>query len=90
MNAPCRVSVDLQRNEAEQLLSDEAEQAFDEFDDDLMHDLLGNERMAKPVQDLLIALRQHEKYRGGLTADEIVPMLQALRKACAEQWNAQQ
>lgn len=73
-----------------------APQPFDENDDDLMHDLLGNKRLAEPVQALLIALSQIDATRDsfGLNAERTVacllPKLRALRQACYEEWRDEQ
>jgi hypothetical protein len=54
---PCRVSADLARYEREQR---DAEQIrFDEYDDALFQDICG-ERLAKPVQELLLSLHHIE------------------------------
>lgn len=69
---------------------------FDEWDDAMMHDLLGSDLLAKPVQDLLIALSQTDitKNSFGLDAERFVqfiyPKLIALRDACKEKWSINQ
>lgn len=66
-------------------------QPFDENDDDLMHDVCG-ERLAKPVQGLLLTLAQIEKTMGSFGLDDriamkaLLPDLRALRDACKETW----
>lgn len=66
-------------------------QPFDPWDDDLMHDVCGK-RLAKPVQDLLIALSQFDMTKDsfGVNAEQAVrfiyPKLVALREACKEEW----
>lgn len=86
---PCRVSADLARHDRS--LRDTTQQTFDAHDDDLMHDIVGNDRLAKPVQDLLIALSQIDltKDSFGLNAELavkfLVPKIEALRHACIEE-----
>lgn len=72
---------------------------FDECDDDLMHDVMGNERLAKPVQALLITYRQiklsHDSFgeehtNAKLAIDALMPLLKALREAVKEQWLEEQ
>lgn len=63
---------------------------FDEWDSAMLHDLLGSDLLAKPVQDLLIALSQIDitKDSFGLDAERtvqfLIPKLKALRAACVE------
>lgn len=73
--------------------------SFDIYDDDLMHDVMGNERLAKPVQGLLITLDQINMTHGSfgkeamnaqVAMDAIVPLLKALRAAVKEQWQEDQ
>lgn len=70
-------------------------QPFDETDDDLMHDLLGNERLAAPVQALLITLSQIDLFENSFGLDKakafdaILPDLIKLRAACKEEWEDQ-
>lgn len=70
-------------------------QEFDEYDDALMHDVMGNERLAKPVQALLITYRQiklshasfGEEFTNARAAmDALMPLLKALRTAVREEW----
>ena len=68
---------------------------FDEFDDDLMHDVCGS-RLAKPIQALLITLSQIDMTKASfgepdskLALKKIIPELTALRKACVEEWRDQ-
>lgn len=69
-------------------------QQFDEWDDGIMHDVCGPS-LAKPVQDLLIALAQFDMTRDsfGVNAAETVkfiyPKLVALREACKKEWSDQ-
>lgn len=72
---------------------------FDEYDDALMHDVMGNERLAKPVQALLITYRQiklshasfgEEFTNNKLALESLMPLLQALRAAVREQWQEEQ
>jgi hypothetical protein len=68
---------------------------FDAFDDDLMHDVLGNDRLAKPVQALLILLWEIEATKGSFGTDDgalaraVLPKLIALREACRDEWRDQ-
>lgn len=82
--------------DAAERLSDKATEAlkFDEYDSDLMHDILGNERLAKPVQDLLISLGQIEIANASFGADpklafaRLIPQLRELRDACIAEMRA--
>lgn len=68
---------------------------FDPFDDDLMHDVLGNDRLAKPVQALLMLLWEIEATKGSFGLDDgalaraVLPKLIALREACKDEWRDQ-
>ncbi len=68
---------------------------FDEHDDAMMHDILGNDRLAKPVQALLILASQADMTTDsfGLNAERFVrsvlPLLKNLRSACREEWEDQ-
>lgn len=69
---------------------------FDEWDDAMLHDLLGSDLIAKPVQDLLIALSQIDitKDSFGLDAERtvqfILPKIKAFRDALVEKWSRDQ
>lgn len=74
------------------------DQVFDEWDDDLMHDVMGNERLAKPVQALLITYRQIKlsldsfgpeatNYKAAVEA--LMPLLKSFREAVKEEWEEQ-
>lgn len=69
---------------------------FDEWDSAMVHDLLGSDLLAKPVQDLLIALSQIDitKDSFGIDAERTVqfllPKVKALRDACIEKWSINQ
>jgi hypothetical protein len=69
---------------------------FDIYDDDLMHDVMGNERLSKPVQALLITLEQIETTNGSfgvndkLAMEALLPILKKLRMAVFEQWKDDQ
>lgn len=91
-DVPCRVTADLRRYEREQ---DRLASQFDEHDDAVMHDVLGNDRLAKPVQALLISLREIETVHGSFGADclnkaklldALLPELRALRQACIDEF----
>lgn len=57
---------------------------FDVFDEGLMHDLLGNDNLAKPVAALLQAYEfQWECY----TKDDLTAMVKNLRDAVKEEFN---
>lgn len=90
---PCRVTADLNRHES--LLNAAENQAFDEWDDAIMHDVMGNERLAKTAQALLIALAQIDMTKDsfGLDAERtvkfLVPLLKDFRKAIVEEWRDQ-
>lgn len=67
---------------------------FDEHDDDLMRDICGK-RLAKPVQELLLSLRDIKAVNRsfgeacldrGKLLDILLPELEALREACVEEW----
>lgn len=66
-------------------------QPFDEYDDGLMRDVCG-ERLAEPVQALLVTLSQIKTTLGSfgvdksLAFDMLLPDLEKLRKACVEEW----
>lgn len=68
--------------------------AFDEWDDNMMHDICG-ERLAKPIQTLLITLSQIKIIEGSFGPESankdkilaaILDELKDLRKACIEEW----
>lgn len=88
---PCRVVGDLTRHERD--LRDTIQPAFDEHDDALMHDIMGNERLAKPVQQLLISLNQIEMIQASFgdpdkarVFEQLIPELKALRQAVIAEW----
>lgn len=68
------------------------EPKFDHEDDALMHDIMGNDNLAKPVQALLSSLDQYEHFLGSFGVDErrviekILPELKALREACVREF----
>lgn len=68
-------------------------QPFDPYDDDLMHDVLGNERLSKPAQALLLTYREALRVQGSFgTLDKarfferVMPELRAFYLACKEEW----
>lgn len=73
----------------------EVSETFNPWDDAMMHDILGNERLAKPVQSLLITLSQINTTDDsfGVNAERalamIIPDLKKLREACIEEWRNQ-
>jgi hypothetical protein len=97
-DTPCRVTADLRRHEREEYyrhLDAEPRPEFDEHDDGIMHDVLGNDRLAKPVQALLLTLRDLKAINGSFGQSCINPdtlykiiteRLEALRKACEAEW----
>lgn len=64
---------------------------FNEYDDAIMHDILGK-RFGRPVQDLLEHLHACEMTSGSFGLDtgkaweRFRPLLIALRQACKEEW----
>lgn len=68
-------------------------QPFDPWDADLMHDVLGNERLSKPAQALLLTYREALQVQGSFgTLDKarfferVLPELRAFYMACKEEW----
>lgn len=68
-------------------------QPFDAYDDDLMHDVLGNERLSRPVQTLLMTYLEVMRVQGSFgTLDKarfferVLPELRSLYQACKEEW----
>jgi hypothetical protein len=93
-DVPCRVSADLRLYQSEQnKLGEQPE--FDEHDEDMLHDIVGNARLAKPVQALLLLLAQFKAYKRTFGVDNdrfaqmVLPELELLRKACEEEWRDQ-
>lgn len=68
------------------------EEKFDHTDSALMHDVIGNDNLAKPIQALLCSLAQIEAANGSFGADEkkalgrLLPQLEQLREACIREW----
>ena len=68
---------------------------FNEYDDAMMHDILGNDRLAKPVQALLEMLHTIKATSGSFGMDKakafdyLLPQLEALREACEDEWRDQ-
>jgi hypothetical protein len=72
--------------------------AFDETDDDLMHDVCEGPTLAEPVQALLLTLSQIKATAGSfgmdsekskaIAFDDLLPQLEALRAACKARWEA--
>lgn len=68
-------------------------QKFDEWDNSLMHDIMGNENLAKPVQDLLILYGQLDATAKsfGVNPERFLelcqPLLKALREACVREFH---
>lgn len=83
-----RISGNVPAEIAERLSDKPAnEPGFDEFDDALMHDLIGDADLARPVQQLLQDLWQIEVAEKSFGADPkavfdlLMPHLRELRKA---------
>lgn len=77
-------------------LAEELEvQGFDEWDDDLLHDLMGNDRMGKATQQLLLTyseILRTEKSFGADPKKALPALMDAVRKfreACVDQWRDQ-
>jgi hypothetical protein len=72
-----------------------APQPFNENDDDLMHDVCEGPTLAKPVQALLLSLREIKTAAGSFGVDKakafdnLLPELEALRAACKKLWEDQ-
>lgn len=87
---PCRVTADLAAYDRKQREDAANAQRFDEYDDDLMRQIVGNDRLAKPVQELLTTLHQIEITSRSFGVDHakigeaIIPGLRALREACID------
>lgn len=86
---PCRVTAELNQHEA--ALNQADQQSFDEWNDNLMHDICGK-RLAGPIQNLLIAYSQFNKTKDSFGVDAekfvqfITPMLAHLREACIDEF----
>ena len=89
---PCRVSADLAAYDRQQREDAMDATRFDEYQDDHVLAILGNERLAKPIQELLTTLHQFEITRASFGADKtkvcdaLIPDLLALRDACRDAW----
>jgi hypothetical protein len=92
---PCRVTADLARHEAEQREAAMEAPEFDEYDETHIQQILGNDRLAKPIQNLLLTLRDMQAISrsfGDSSIDRermysvLVPRLQALQEACVDAW----
>lgn len=68
---------------------------FNEYDEGIMHDVVGNKRLAKPIQELLEILCAITAVNGSFgddtinkakAFDQILPQLKALREACVDEW----
>jgi len=87
---PCRVTAEL--NAHESALNHAEQETFDIYDDALMHDVMGNDRLAKPVQDLLIFRDQLNLVEASFGADgrkaleAVKPLLDKLYQNVKEQW----
>ena len=84
------MSADLRILDQKQRKAELEAQEFSEWDDAIMHDVMGNERLAKPVQELLLTLLQIKNIQRSFGDpciekakffDAIVPELEALRQA---------
>lgn len=69
-----------------------AHQPFDEYDDDLMHDLIGNKRLADPIQALLMFRLELKQVQGSFGVDHskafesTMKKLDDLYEACKAEW----
>lgn len=65
---------------------------FDEFQDEHVREILGNERLAKPLQKLLLILHQISLTSRSFSVDKakaydaLMPNLEWLREACRDAW----
>lgn len=94
---PCRVSADLRRHQYEQeqaALTRREPIEFDETDDGIMHDVMGNDRLGKPAQTLLCTWLEIERAANSFGVDHakayaaLVEPMREFRKACEAQWLA--
>lgn len=89
-NTPCRVTAEL--NAHESAINHAEQQVFDIYDDDLMHDVMGNKRLAEPVQDLLIFRDEIRVAAGSFGVDysrvyeSLIKKLDKLYENVKEQW----
>lgn len=69
---------------------------FDPWDEALMHDLMGNERMGNAAADIIQAIDQFDRTDGSFGADAekavafLIPKLRAFRQAAIDQWKEEQ
>lgn len=69
-----------------------AAEPFNEYDDAQMHDIVGNERLRKPIQALLEQLCAHDATTGSFGVDwekaysQMVTKVRELRQACKDEW----
>lgn len=72
------------------------DEQFDPWDEALMHDLMGNERMGNAAADIIQAIDQFDRADGSFGADDaravafLIPKLRAFRQACIDQWRSEQ
>lgn len=65
---------------------------FNEYDYSIVHDVMGNDRLAKPMQALLEQLAVFEMTDRSFGADRsrafeiVLPLLRDLRQACKDEW----
>lgn len=92
----CRASADTSRHLEQQAQAEQFAKSFDPFDEALMHDVCGNDNMAKPISALLQTLhtirltessfgvdRDDAKAQG---FDILRPKLEALEEACKREF----
>lgn len=93
--SPSKVAADRRENERLVELAEAQREVFNEWDDSMMHDVVGCKRLQKPIQDLLVTLSQIDATKDsfGLNAERtvqfLIPQLKKLRQACIEEWNDQ-
>lgn len=92
---PCRVSIDLRRHQREQeqsALTRRDPIEFDETDDGLMHDVMGNELLGKAAQKVLCTWLEIERAANSFGVDHgkaynaLLEPLREFRAAVKKQW----
>lgn len=91
-DVPCRVSADLASFERQQREDAMDAVSFDEYQDDHVIAVIGNNRLAKPIQALLTTLHQIEQTQRSFGVDHakafdaLLPCLKELRDSCRDEW----
>lgn len=89
---PCRVMSDLAAHERQQREDALNAVQFDEYQDDHVIAVIGNKRLAKPIQALLTTLHQIEQTQRSFGVDHakafdaLLPCLKELRDSCRDEW----